>query len=364
MKKFIQNIPPKWFASGLVSVLCLVIFGGFLLAETTMQKKLYDQQMATRWSKEGEAAQISVFYSKSEVENTDYFKGIEQNIEKALQQASMTTENENARLWIDAVSRSGKVTLTTERANIELKAIGVSGEFFQFHPQNILFGALFREDSMMQDGVVIDKETAWQLFGSSDVAGMQVMIGQVPHFITGVIEKPSGRLQKAAGLEKPVCYLSMESLEKYGMAEGGFTYEAVMPNPIDNFAFSIMQSAVGEENENVVLLENSKRFQVLSLIKVIQQFGTRSMSFREVIFPYWENVARGYEDIFVIFLIVKSMLLIVPIIFVFAVIIACWKRKTWTVRQGIVWVQDLLYEKGAQRAQKKKGFLKQKGGEK
>ena len=213
MNKFIRNISFKWFLGGMVSVLCLMIFGVFLLAENTMQKKLYDQQMATRWSREGDVAQISVFFSESEGGDADYFKGIEQSINHALQQASITTEKENARLWIDAVSKSGEVTLRSERAEIELKAIGVSGEFFQFHPQKVLSGALFSGDSIMQDGVVIDKETAWQLFGSSNVEGMQVMIGQVPHFIAGVIEKPTGRLQKSAGLEKQVCYLSMESLE-------------------------------------------------------------------------------------------------------------------------------------------------------
>ena len=340
-----------------------MIFGGLLLAEATMQKQLYDQQMAARWSKEGDAAQISVFFSKSEVENADYFKGIEQSIDKALQQASIINENENARLWIDAVSRNGKVTLVSERADVELKAVGVSGEFFQFHPQKILSGSLFREDSMMQDGVVIDKETAWQLFGSSDVAGMQIMIGQVPHFITGVIEKPSGRLQKAAGLDKQVCYLSLESLEKYGTAGGGFAYEIVMPNPIDNFAISIVQTAVGAENENVVLVENSTRFQWISLIKVLQQFGIRSMSFREVSFPYWENVARGYEDIFVIFLIMKSIALIIPVVFALVVIISCWKQKSWTFKQGVVWIQDMLYEKSARDAKKKKDYLEYEGGE-
>ena len=68
--------------------------------------KLYDQQMASRWSKEGDAAQISAFYSGAEVQDVTYFGGIEQAIEKALQQAAITTENENARLWIDAISNA------------------------------------------------------------------------------------------------------------------------------------------------------------------------------------------------------------------------------------------------------------------
>ena len=354
MKKFIQNISMKMLVWGIVSVLCLVLFGTLFLIEDAMQKKLYDQQMAQRWSKEGDAAQISAFYANEEVENDIYFKSIEQSVEKALQQASITTEKENARLWIDAISRSGKVTLCSDRATVEVKALGVSGEFFQFHPQKILSGGLFREDSMMQDGVVIDKETAWQLFGSSDVAGMQIMIGQVPHFITGVIERPKGRLQAAAGLEKSICYLSLESLEAYGTATGGFSYEIVMPNPIQNFALSTMQTAVGVDNENVVVIENSRRFQTLPLLKIIGQFGMRSMSFREISYPYWENIARGYEDIFALFLGLKIVFLLNPIIFLVVVLIICWKKKTWTVKQGIVWVQDSLYERSAKRAQKKK----------
>ena len=79
--------------------------------------------MAVRWSKEGNVAQLSAFFSKDEVEDVSYFMGIRQSIDKALQQASITTENENARLWIDGISRNGKVTLSSNRANVELKAI-------------------------------------------------------------------------------------------------------------------------------------------------------------------------------------------------------------------------------------------------
>ena len=42
------------------------------------------------------------------------------------------------------------------------------------------------------------------------------MIGEVPHYITGVIERGDSRLEKAAGLEKPMCFLSLDSLKSYG----------------------------------------------------------------------------------------------------------------------------------------------------
>ena len=327
------------------------------ICEHHMKSSLYDQQMAQRWSAEGEAAQISAFYSEDGAEDETYFKGIGQSVEKALQTASIVNENENARLWIDAVSKNGKVTLTTPRENIEVNALGVSGEFFQFHPQKLLYGSLFSQDSMMQDGIVIDEDIAWQLFGSSNVAGMQVMIGQVPHYITGVIERAGGRLERAAGLEKPVCYMSLESLQKYGKVNGGFTYEIVMPNPIKNFAYTTIQTAIGAENENVILIENSTRFDLLPLFGIIRDFGIRSMSFKDVVYPYWENIARGREDILALLLLIKCFLFILPSIFVISTIIYLWKNRTWHVKQGIVWIQDKIYEAGTRRVQKKEKQL-------
>ena len=264
MKNVIENIPVKLRILGIVSVICLLFIGILSITQQQMQKNLYDQQMAERWSKEGGVAQISAFYAEGAVEDSLSFKGTAQSIENTLKQASIVNENENARLWIDAFSRSGEITLSTERANVELNALGVGGEFFQFHPQKIVAGAMFHADSMMQDGIVIDKETAWQLFGSFDVAGMQVMIGSVPHYVAGVVERPIGRLAEAAGLDKSICFLSMESLENYGTVRGGYTYEIVMPNPIKGFAYSSMQTAVGKENDKVILLENNARYQKMT----------------------------------------------------------------------------------------------------
>ena len=353
MRNLIQSIPNRIKILGMISVICCLFLGIIFICEHQMKKDMYDQQMAKRWSDEGDAAQISAFFAEGSVEDVTYFKGIEQSVKNALQAASIISEKESARLWIDAISRNGEIVLSSSRGNVELKALGVSGEFFQFHPQKLVYGSLFRQDSMMQDGVVIDEETAWQLFGSSNVAGMQIMIGQVPHYITGVIERPQGRLPEAAGLEKSVCYLSLESLQNYGKVTGGYTYEIVMPNPIKNFALSTMQTAVGADNEDVVLVENSSRFQLFPLFRIIQNLGIRSMSFRGIVYPYWENIARGQEDILALLLLVKMILLFLPGIFLITVFIYLWKNRTWHVKQGIVWVQDKIYEAGTRRVQKK-----------
>ena len=122
MKNLIQNIPVRMKRLGFFSAICFLLLGMIFLCEHQMKKGLYDQQMAQRWSHEGDAAQISAFYSEDAVEDENYFKGIGQSVEKALQTASIVKENENARLWIDAVSKNGKVTLTTSRGSIEVNA--------------------------------------------------------------------------------------------------------------------------------------------------------------------------------------------------------------------------------------------------
>lgn len=358
MKNFIKNIPEKARVLFFFSMICLLLTGLIFIGEKQMQKRLYEQQMSDRWSKDGKSSQISVFFGENAVESVDYFKEVAIGVDKALQEASIVNEKENARLWIDAVSRRGKIVLSSQRATMELNAIGVEGEFFQFHPLKLVKGSLFSGDSVMKDGIVIDEETAWQLFGSSDVAGMQVMIGQVPYFITGVVERPKGRLYEAAGLEKPVCYLSMEGLETYGMQEGGFTYEIVMPNPVKSFAISTMQNIFGNSNENIVILENGIRYQWISLLQLVSDFGIRSMSLKGIVFPYWENVARGYEDILLLTLCMKIMLLIAPVFFMMKVILYFWKKRTWTVGKGFVWLQDKVYEAGVKRVQKKQSKAK------
>ena len=98
LKQKIGNISKKMYLWGIISVLCLLFAGGILLIEQSLQKKLYDQQMAERWSQEGNVAQVSAFFAEDEVEDISYFRGIQAAIEKALQQASITSEKENARL--------------------------------------------------------------------------------------------------------------------------------------------------------------------------------------------------------------------------------------------------------------------------
>lgn len=358
MKKFIKQISLKqilWTGAG---ILCLVLIGLISLLEGVLKNGLYDQQMAKRWSEKKNVAQISCFFAEGEVTEQSYFMAIGKAVDKALQEANIVSKKENARLWIDAVSRPGKVTLSNGSKSMELDAVGIQGEFFQFHPLRLLEGAFFGPDSMLQDGIVIDEDAAWQLFGSNDVAGMQVMIGQVPHYITGVVRRETGRLVEAAGLGKSVCYLNLEHLERYGKVTGGYCYEMVLPNPVKGFALSTVSKAAGAEGKEMELLENTGRYGLLPLLKVIGGLGTRSMSKNRIAYPYWENLARGYEDIFALTLMLKLVLWILPCVLTIIALVRLWKRKTWTLKKGYQQLADWIYDYEVKHHKKKKSAKK------
>ena len=56
------------------------------------------------------------------------------------------------------------------------------------------------------------------------------------------------------------------------------------------------------------------------------------MNGKAIIYPYWENVDRGYEDILALMLLFRIIFIIYPIVLFVIFIIYLWKHRTWTFR--------------------------------
>ena len=183
MKKLVLGISGG--LSFLIFLILLITTNQIIGAQDT-------QQMARRWSKENDAAQVSCFFAADSETTEDTILMFEHGIDSALTEASVVQESENpgARLWADAYSADGKITLSNNKTSVTADAIGIGGDFFLFHPLTLINGAYFSGNDLMQDYCVIDKDAAWQLFGSYDVAGMTVYISGIPHIVTGVVERP------------------------------------------------------------------------------------------------------------------------------------------------------------------------------
>ncbi len=342
MKKLIHSLSVRQIVLGISSVLSFLVCLLLLWIASLRVGGLEDQRMAERWSEEGGVAQVSCFFSQGASVNTDTIESFRHSIDPKLQEASIEQDSPNAsaRLWADAYSASGKVTVSSDKSTLSADAIGVGGDFFLFHPLKLLDGAYFSESDMNSDYCILDEVGAWQLFGSNDVAGMTVFIGNHPHIVAGVVRQEKGRIPEAAGLDKTIVYVSYDTLQKYGSSYGINHYEVVMPNPVRKFAYNFVMENIGVDEKDREVVENSTRFGFSRRFEVLAAFGTRSMNRKAIIYPYWENIARGYEDVVAILALFAALFLAYPAAVLVIFLIIRWKHKTWTVGSVYLAVKD------------------------
>lgn len=343
-RQLIRNLTARQITGIAVTVLSLVLFLVLTLWSNQKVKDLSDQQAADRWDAEGNAAQVSSYFAENVVIDEFQIMNFERQFEQQLmeilpQEETMTTDGR--RLFVDAYSSMGTITVTSEKGTLEnAAAVGIGGDFFFFHPLQLVSGQYFSGSDLMKDSVIVDEEAAWQLFGSNDIAGKSVMIGDVPHYIAGVIKRPEGRFAESAGLDKTVVYVSHETLTAYGDSTGICNYEIAAPNPVKNFVYTALKENLGVPEADMVVVENSSRYSVESLIPVLLDFGIRSMQNAAVKFPYWENIGRGWEDVMSLVLLLQFIFLLIPAIIVIGYLILRWKNKTWTWKDVLGFLDD------------------------
>lgn len=332
IKEFLRSLSLIQIVFFLIAVLSLTIFWVLTVWCNSRIENLEDQQAAKRWSEEGGYAQVSGFFARDIVVDDFQIRSFENQLETALSDAAVVNENENARLYIDAYSSQGKITIVSQQGEVEANAIGIGGDFFYFHPLQLAGGRYFSGDELMQDFIILDEEAAWQLFGSNDIEGMSVMIGGIPHYVAGVVRKEKGRFAEGAGLQDTVVYVSDDTLSQYGISEGISCYEVVSPNPVKGFVYNTLKEKFGVDEKDMLVVENSSRYSLESTIPVVLDFGTRSMQNAAIHFPYWENVARGYEDIRAVVLLFQFLFLMIFSVILLVFLIIKWKNRKYTMK--------------------------------
>ena len=194
----------------LVLMICAAILFGCV--ERALSSQLSTQQIASEWSAKESYAQVSCFFSKDAAVTEDYVVQIEQKLKTALAEASEDTSDENGRTMVDCYSTQGRLTIYSDRSSITARAFGVGGDFFTFHPLKLLSGNYFAGDDLNADGVIIDENVAWQLFGSNNVSGMYVEINGVQYPVRGVVKSDKGYFSEAADEEAATVYVSYQIL--------------------------------------------------------------------------------------------------------------------------------------------------------
>lgn len=360
MRKWLRSLSGRQIKLGISTGISLIIFlvlTGVIALLAGMQT---EQHVDRRWNSEGGVAQVSCFFSPNAKITEDSIESFEHTLDNALKEASIEQDSPNpgARLWADAYSADGTITLSTDRGTVEADALGIGGDFFLFHQPQLVNGSYFSGNDLMQDYVILDRDASWQLFGSTDVAGMTVNIAGRPHMVIGIVERPEGKLYEAAGLSGTRVFVSYETLSNYGQSSGINHFEIVMPNPVKQYAENYVREQLGTPEKEVEVLENSSRYQIGKRLRLLLDFGTRSMNGKAIIYPYWENVARGYEDILALLTLFQMFFLIYASGVVLVWIVIRWKKKTWTAKTALVTLQDKLQRAGDRRRQQRKSGKK------
>ena len=117
----------KKIVLGISGGISFVVFLILLVAANRLGGSQPDQTMAGRWSSEGEVSQISCFFSVNARITEDRLIEFEHGVDQALTEASVipNSENPGARLWADAYSADGTVTISSDKTSLTADAVGI-----------------------------------------------------------------------------------------------------------------------------------------------------------------------------------------------------------------------------------------------
>jgi hypothetical protein len=253
---------------------------------------LYEQNSAERFAKD--YVQLSLFYDADTGISKAGYLSSNRSLEKKL------VEGSHPETYAAAYSslQTKALIKTTDGKSADATAILAGGDYFSFHPYELLSGNYFDSETVSPNVIIIDKTTAWQLFGAYDIAGKLVMINDSPFEIYGVIEPSHDRFSEKTYGDKPRVYISFEAADKIikgfdDSAQAINVVEYILPNPVKSTAVNIVKDtfSVSDDTINITVKENSGRFSPSKIIPKIPKLGTLGVRDKPLVYPFYENAA-------------------------------------------------------------------------
>lgn len=322
----------------IIDGVCLLLAFLLMLLASHLGRQAYSQQEAQRWAADKKPYhQVSAFWPASEKVGKERISTVRSTIQRKLTEASLYDESHSGKVWTDAFAAQTTDSVT-RISDIGLKGkenvqiLGVGGSYFLFHPLKMVSGSLFSEEDVMNDRVVIDRNTAWTLFGGYDIAGQSIKIADKTFLVAGVYEPEDSKSAQKAFDGKSVLMMDYGAFHKLYEEAPIISYEAVLPNPIRSFALNTLQDAAGGEEVQVLLVDNTSRFSAKDLLVRFADMSRLFMRQDAVVLPYWENEMRALEWQLYCLLLLRLLLMIAPIVSAaFAVIylIRRYGRNLW-----------------------------------
>lgn len=273
-----------------------------------LRQDFTEQTAAERWrgSSEARFGQVSCFLDESVGIPPEREYSIRDSLETAL--AGKSEER-----WLMAMSGTVSVSVARDSAQLNVRGICTNGSYFHFHPMQMVSGSWFAQDEMNRDGVVLDMQLAWKLFGGYDLQGMTVSLNGISVQIAGVARPPESGVEQQVLGTTPTLWFSMDLMKRMGLETKATCIEAVLPDPVAGFALEQLKNAVGAAADSSEYVENTDRFSLLNSLEVFLHPDDRVMRTTRVTYPYWENAARVAENRCGIYAAAMLLLLAFPV---------------------------------------------------
>ncbi len=317
---------------------------------SSMAKSQQYNYAASEWGgKKGNYAQMSCFFAENSGFSTTSLNSVRSMILSELQTVSVAPE-EGKTLVPDAYSSPlGNCQISSDinrHTSAEITAVG--GDFFLFRDFTLLDGVYFTKEDLMQDGAVIDRELAWMLYGSENIAGMDMYINGVKFYIAGVIGSPDTKPEKQCAGKTMRAYISYDMADEVTRGSAGMNtapdsnaqpaafdrvtcYECIIPNPVDSFAENTMEKIFGQQYDGKVdIVSNGSRFEPEKRSKAYKKLSNSVVQDNGIIYPYWENASRIVEFRLSRLYHGRKLILIIPFLtlaWILLRLIILWRRK-------------------------------------
>lgn len=342
-----------------------VILAASLVSMNGISGSLDSQNMAQRWqSGELNYSQVSVFYPAGKNSyGLSETESIGADIENKIKEGSFKPENDDAQVWTYAYSSVlteasvtvyNEATGKTDTVSGNVNIMGTGGDFFEFHPLELVSGNYIYENELRYDRAVLDENAAWNIFSSADVTGMKFSINGTEFEVAGVVRSEDNSAVRKAYPETPLIYVHYDALEEAGADESLLCYEAVLPEPVGNFARNIILEHFGintmtepedgsdpEKSLKTVVTDNTSRYSVKKLWNGLRRFDTLAVSDRNIAYPYWENAARinGVHMEFLFFAVLFTSAYILLMIIITAA--KLYLNRKWHLKD---FLEDMMYK--------------------
>ncbi len=337
MKKYSKYLKFGTIFSSVFLLIFLIIF--FSISYIT--KSCESQRAAERWQSEDlRYAQLTAFISEDAGFNYNSAKQVHNNIVKKLADDSYASQNGEKVALTNTLSQT-KLTFKSVLDSCEAQVYFTGDDHFIFHPYEFISGWYYTGDESSDNFVVLNEELAFRLYGGTNVAGLEIEVSGIKCVVLGVTSGPlSERENKLWEKDIPRAYMMSGFYENIDNDLPITCFEALLPNPVKDYAMNIFKEAVMFDENSVEIIENSQRCRYINLLKSIFKEDTDMMRKNTIYYPYWENAARKMLSTVKVPVLLSAVAVAVPVIYIISLIVILFINKEKLIKKSAVFLTD------------------------